>query len=99
MHLIGRPFNISICATLVYELRPFPRAAFGIAHDLAPELHAKIRETFTSCDFAGSRLAKKIQEYEGFTAIDYARDWVDIRATLKTSGAPCKQDNLSWLKC
>lgn len=83
---------------VVYESRPFPGAAFGIAHDLTPELQARIRDAFTSFDFAGSKLAKEFKEYKGFTAIDYARDWADIRAIQKASGARYTQDSLNTLK-
>ena len=41
---------------VVYESRPFPRTAFGVAHDLAPDLQEKIRQAFVSFDFKASRL-------------------------------------------
>jgi phosphonate transport system substrate-binding protein len=83
---------------VVYESRPFPGAAFGIAHDLTPELQAKIREAFTSFGFANSKLAKEFKEYKGFTAISYARDWGDIRAIQQATGVRYTQESLNSLK-
>ncbi len=83
---------------VVYESRPFPGAAFGIAHNLAPELQAKIAEAFTSYPFAGSGLAREFKEYQGFARIDYKSDWEDIRAIQNASGVRYNQEALGKLK-
>ena len=83
---------------IVYESRPFPRTAFGVAHDLAPELQAKIREAFTSFDFKASALGKEFKDSKGFVGIDYKRDWADIRAIQKATGVTYTADGLAKLK-
>jgi phosphonate transport system substrate-binding protein len=83
---------------IVYESRPFPRTAFGVAHDLTPELQAKIREAFTSFDFKASALGKEFKDSKGFVGIDYKRDWADIRAIQKATGVTYTADGLAKLK-
>jgi phosphonate transport system substrate-binding protein len=83
---------------IVYESRPFPRTAFGVAHDLTPALQAKIREAFTSFDFKASALGKEFKDSKGFVGIDYKRDWADIRAIQKATGVTYTADGLAKLK-
>lgn len=83
---------------VVYESRPFPGAAFGVAHNLTPELQSKIAEAFTSYPFAGSGLAREFKEYKGFARIDYKTDWEDIRAIQQASGTRYDQEGLGKLK-
>lgn len=83
---------------IVYESRPFPRTAFGVAHDLTPELQAKIRKAFTSFDFKASALGKEFKDSKGFIGIDYKRDWADIRAIQKATGVTYTADGLAKLK-
>ena len=59
---------------VVYESRPFPGAAFGVARDLTPDLQARIREALTGFGFAGSNLAKEFRKYQGFVTVNYAAD-------------------------
>ena len=83
---------------VVYESRPFPRTAFGVAHDLAPELQAKIREAFLTFDFKASALGKEFKDSKAFAVIDYKRDWADIRTIQKATGATYTADGLARLK-
>ncbi len=83
---------------VVYESRPFPRTAFGVAHDLTPALQAKIREAFTGFDFLGSKLAREFKDSKAFVAIDYRRDWEDIRTIQKETGATYTSEGLAKLK-
>ena len=83
---------------VVYESRPFPGAAFGVAHDLAPDLQARIREGFTGFRFAGSKLAQEFKEYQGFVPVDYAVDWNDIRSIQKASGVSYTNESLGKLR-
>ncbi|GMV47925.1 MAG: hypothetical protein AMXMBFR66_33230 [Pseudomonadota bacterium] len=83
---------------VVYESRPFPGAAFGVAHDLTPALQAKILEAFLGYPFAGSSLAREFKEYRGFVPIGYERDWADIRAIQKASGATYTHESLGKLE-
>jgi phosphonate transport system substrate-binding protein len=81
----------------VYESAPFPRTAFGVAHNLAPELKAKIKEAFLGFDFKNSRLGKEFKDVEKFATISYKDDWRDVRTIQKTSGIRYTQDSLSKL--
>jgi phosphonate transport system substrate-binding protein len=82
---------------IVYESAPFPRTAFGVAHDLAPELQAKIKEAFLTFDFKNSALAKEFKDVAKFGPIDYKDAWRDIRTIQKASGVSYNQESLSKL--
>ncbi|MEO7243469.1 MAG: phosphate/phosphite/phosphonate ABC transporter substrate-binding protein [Variovorax sp.] len=83
---------------VVYESRPFPRTAFGVAHDLPQELQDKIRQAFISFDFKSSKLAKEFKDSRAFVAIDYAKDWKDIRDIQKATGATYTAEGMGKLK-
>lgn len=82
---------------VVYESKPFPRTAFGVAHNLAPELQEKIRDAFVSFDFKKSKLASEFKDIERFGAIDYKEHWRDVRTIQKASGVSYTQESLSKL--
>ncbi|TSA11948.1 MAG: phosphate/phosphite/phosphonate ABC transporter substrate-binding protein [Betaproteobacteria bacterium] len=82
---------------VVYETAPFPRTAFGVAHNLTPELKAKIREAFLGFDFKKSKLATEFKDTERFSAIDYKKDWRDVLTIQKSSGVSYSQEGLSKL--
>ena len=82
---------------VVYESAPFPRTAFGIAHNLAPELKAKIREAFLGFDFKKSKLATEFKDTERFAAISYKDAWRDVLLIQKASGVTYTQESLSKL--
>ncbi|MCL4745951.1 MAG: phosphate/phosphite/phosphonate ABC transporter substrate-binding protein [Burkholderiaceae bacterium] len=83
---------------VVYESRPFPRTAFGVAHDLAPELQEQIRQAFITFDFKASKLAKEFKDSKAFIKIDYAQDWKNIRDIQKATGATYTAEGLTKLK-
>jgi len=83
---------------VVYESRPFPRTAFGVAHDLPPELQDKIKQAFLSFDFKSSRLAKEFKDSRAFVQINYAQDWKNIRDIQKATGATYTAEGMSKLK-
>ena len=82
---------------IVYESKPFPRTAFGVAHNLAPELQAKIREAFVTFDFKHSKLATEFKDIERFAPIAYKEHWRDVRTVQKASGVSYTQESLSKL--
>ena len=82
---------------IVYESTPFPRTAFGVAHNLAPELQAKIREAFVTFDFKKSKLASEFKDIERFAPISYKDQWRDVRTIQKASGVSYTQEGLSKL--
>lgn len=82
---------------IVYESAPFPRTAFGVAHNLTPELQAKIREAFITFDFKKSKLATEFKDIERFAPISYKDQWRDVRTIQKASGVSYTQEGLSKL--
>ena len=82
---------------VIYETAPFPRTAFGVPHNLAPELKAKVKEAFLTFDFKKSRLAKEFKDTERFTAIVYRDSWRDVLTIQKASGISYTQEALSKL--
>ena len=82
---------------VVYESSAFPRTAFGVAHNLAPELQEKIKQAFVSFDFKKSKLATEFKDVERFAAINYKDHWKDVRTIQKASGVSYTQENLSKL--
>lgn len=82
---------------VVYESKPFPRTAFGVAHNLAPDLQEKIKDAFVSFDFKKSKLASEFKDVERFGVIDYKEHWRDVRTIQKASGVSYTQESLSKL--
>jgi phosphonate transport system substrate-binding protein len=82
---------------VIYESSPFPRAAFGVAHNLAPELQAKIKEAFVSFDFRKSKLGAEFKDVERFAPINYKEHWRDVRTIQKASGVSYTQESLNKL--
>ena len=82
---------------VIYESKPFPRTAFGVAHNLTPELQAKIREAFVTFDFKKSKLATEFKDVERFAPVSYKDHWQDVRTIQKATGVRYTQEGLSKL--
>jgi phosphonate transport system substrate-binding protein len=82
---------------VIYETKPFPRTAFGVPHNLHPDVKAKVKEAFLTFDFKKSKLAKEFKDTEKFTAIVYKDAWHDVLTIQKASGISYTQENLSKL--
>ena len=82
---------------VIYESAPFPRTAFGVPHNLAPELKAKIKEAFLTFDFKNSKLGKEFKDTEKFGPIDYKEAWRDVRTIQQVSGVKYTQESLGKL--
>jgi phosphonate transport system substrate-binding protein len=82
---------------VVYESAPFPRTAFGLAHNLTPELRAKIREAFLKFDFKKSKLATEFKDIERFAEVVYRDAWRDVRTIQQARGVRYTQEALSKL--
>ena len=82
---------------VIYESAPFPRAAFGVAHNLAPELQAKIKEAFVGFDFKNSKLGAEFKDVERFAPVDYKEHWRDVRTIQKATGVSYNQESLNKL--
>lgn len=65
----------------VYTSLTFPTTAYGLAHDLHPDLQARIREAFFSFDWTGTALEAEFAQagMNKFLAINYQKHWQVIR--------------------
>jgi len=65
----------------IYRSLTFPTTAYGVAHNLAPELSAKIREAFFSFDWEGTALQREFADagMEQFIPVSYQQHWQVIR--------------------
>lgn len=82
---------------VVYESTPFPRTAFGVAHNLPPDLQEKIKQAFVTFDFRKSKLGAEFKDVERFAPISYQEHWRDVRTIQKASGVSYTQENLNKL--
>lgn len=82
---------------IVYESSQFPRASFGVAHNLVPELKQKIKQAFLTFDFKNSKLGKEFKDVERFGEVSYKEHWKDVRTIQKASGITYTQESLSKL--
>ena len=65
----------------IFKAGPFPALCFGHAHNLKPELVAKIREAFETFSFKGNSVGTKYEASNRvkFTKVDYKKDWQTVR--------------------
>jgi phosphonate transport system substrate-binding protein len=73
----------------IYRSAPLPFFAWGVPHDLAPELVPLVVEAFVSFPWQGSPLELEFREAEGtrFVPTQYARDWAEVRRLLERPSA------------
>lgn len=68
---------------VIYTSQTFPTTGYGYAHNLKPELAAKIKEAFFGYDWSGSELAKEFNKteppQEKFMPITYKEHWAVVR--------------------
>ncbi len=72
----------------LYRSDRFPTTAFGHAHNLKPELAAKVREAFFSFPWEGSELEAEFRESgeAQFIPITYTEHWAAIREIDELTG-------------
>lgn len=67
----------------IYKSESFPTTAYGTAHNLKPELAAKVRDAFFSFNWEGSDLLKEYKgsnpPQEAFIPITYKSNWEVVR--------------------
>jgi phosphonate transport system substrate-binding protein len=65
----------------IYKSATFPSTAYGVAHDLRPELADKVAEAFRTFDWTGTRMLDEYRHGEGtrFIPVDYAKMWNEVR--------------------
>lgn len=65
----------------IYRSLTFPTTAYGVSHNLSPELSAKIREAFFSFNWEGTALQREFADagMAQFIPISYQQHWQVIR--------------------
>ncbi|MBY5945264.1 phosphate/phosphite/phosphonate ABC transporter substrate-binding protein [Photobacterium rosenbergii] len=65
----------------IYTSQTFPTTAYGLAHNLHPELQEKIKDAFFSFDWKGSKLEEEFSRNgeSQFIPITYQEHWAVIR--------------------
>jgi len=80
---------------IIWESRSFPTTSYGVAHNLKPELQAKIRDAFLSFDWKGTGLEKEFgKQADKFCPITFKKDWQPISIIQKENGVVYSQDAL-----
>ncbi len=65
----------------IYKSQTFPTTGYGVAHNLTPELQAKIQEAFFSFEWEGSSLLEEFEKSDEaqFIPITFKEHWAVIR--------------------
>jgi phosphonate transport system substrate-binding protein len=72
---------------VIYKSPIFPTSSFAYAHDLKPELAAKLQECFFSFRFTPA-MTKEFNGDDRFLPITYKKDWAVVRDVAEKSGTP-----------
>ena len=70
----------------VYRSQTFPTTGYAHAHNLHPEVVAKIKQAFFSFQREGSDLQKEFKKEGRFIAISHKHDWNVIRKIDAANG-------------
>jgi phosphonate transport system substrate-binding protein len=72
----------------IYTSQTFPTTGFGVAHNLTPELQAKIKVAFFSFDWEGTKLLEEFSKSGDttFIPISFKDDWAVIRQIDEANG-------------
>ncbi|MFZ9040003.1 MAG: phosphate/phosphite/phosphonate ABC transporter substrate-binding protein, partial [Gammaproteobacteria bacterium] len=72
--------------TSIYKSATFPTTGYGHAHNLHPEVAAKIKQAFFTFDWEGSDLQKEFKKEGRFVGIHHKSDWDVIRKIDTANG-------------
>ncbi len=72
---------------VIYTSPVFPTSSFAHAHDLKPELGAKLRSCFYDFRFSPA-MQKEFNGDDRFLPITYKKDWAVVRDVAEKSGTP-----------
>ena len=70
----------------IYRSQTFPTTGYGHAHNLHPEIVAKIKQAFFTFKWAGSDLQKEFKKEGSFVSISHKHDWDVIRKIDAANG-------------
>jgi len=76
------PANI----TSIYKSATFPTTGYGHAHNLHPEVAAKVKQAFFTFKWEGSDLQKEFKKEGRFVSIHHKSDWNVIRKIDTANG-------------
>ncbi|SEG75418.1 phosphate/phosphite/phosphonate ABC transporter substrate-binding protein [Marinobacterium lutimaris] len=73
---------------IIYTSQTFPTTAYGLAHNLKPELAQKIQDAFFSYDWAGTSLQAEFANSgeAQFIPVTYKENWAVIRTIADANG-------------
>jgi phosphonate transport system substrate-binding protein len=72
---------------IIWRSDVFPTSSYSMAHDLRPELQARIRECFLGFAFT-DEIRKEYQGEDRFLPMTYKETWKPIRDVAEKSGTP-----------
>ncbi|MCP4980688.1 MAG: phosphate/phosphite/phosphonate ABC transporter substrate-binding protein [Gammaproteobacteria bacterium] len=70
----------------IYKSATFPTTGYGHAHNLHPEVAAKIKQAFFTFKWEGSELQKEFKKEGRFVGIHHKSDWAVIRKIDTANG-------------
>jgi phosphonate transport system substrate-binding protein len=70
----------------IYKSATFPTTGFGHAHNLHPEVAAKVKQAFFTFQWEGSDLQKEFKKENRFVSINHKFDWDVIRKIDAANG-------------
>tara|TARA_R110002110_G_scaffold66224_2_gene181632 strand:- start:1729 stop:2706 length:978 start_codon:yes stop_codon:yes gene_type:complete len=70
----------------IYKSQTFPTTGYGLAHNLHPELAAKIKQAFFTFQWEGSDLQKEFKVEGAFVSISHKFNWDVIRKIDAANG-------------
>jgi phosphonate transport system substrate-binding protein len=72
---------------IVYKSPIFPTSSFAHAHDLKPDLAAKVKQCFFAFRFT-PEMSKEFNDNDRFVAITYKDTWAVVREVAEKTGTP-----------
>ncbi len=81
---------------IIYRSAGFPTSSFGYAHDLNPDLAAKVRDAFNTYRFP-AEMQKTFDGADRFFPITYQKDWEVIRDIAHSTGTGYTKADLAKL--
>ena len=72
---------------IIYRSAVFPTSSFALAHDLQPELAAKIKQCVYDFRFT-PEMTKEFNGDDRFFPITYKKDWEVVRKVAEATGTP-----------
>lgn len=70
----------------IYKSQTFPTSGYGHAHNLHPEVVAKIKQAFFTFKWQGSALEQEFKKEDRFIGIHHKNDWAVIRKIDTANG-------------